>query len=493
MRKPSLALLGTLCLLSLSPRPVLADADATAVARALTRPAAAPTAAKASKVVAARERRPFREADGRLPLVVRLPAGKPAEAYGLLPIAPGLGAIHLTPEQLKRFRERHPELRPVVAPPRHTLLNASESWTGASAARVANDLDGTGVVVGVIDTGIDAAHPDFRNADGSTRIAWYMQRQSPAGLHPELEERYGCTDPDQSPCAIFSREDIDLALALDPDSAPRDGDGHGTHVTSIAAGNGGIMGAKPKPTYVGVAPGATIISVSPAGGGGFSDPDIINAARFIFDQAEAMGMPAVVNVSLGSDFGPHDGTSALEMGLAALVGAPGRVMTVAAGNSGTLYNLDGQGPFGVHTEVHASPNAVTRVPIQQPGAAGTVDGSGFVWVNFRPGDEVSVGLEGPDGEWIAPVAPGDDRGYDYSFDGFSGNAGVINNVVDDRTQLTRETNGAVVFWEGTWPGETGLFAVTLRGHGDAQLWITGLGGGRQGGGSLGLSFERATK
>lgn len=478
-----------------SSSPASADVDATRALRAFgAEPAASTPPADAAQKTAPVRRLPFREADGRLPLLVKLPDGVKARARGLLPVAPGLGAIHLTPHALRDFAARNPDLRLRVAPPRHTMLDASNTWTGARFFREQTGLDGTGLVVGIVDTGIDAAHLDFRNKDNSTRVAWLMQRQEPVGLFPDLEEAYGCTDPNQSPCAIVDAATINTQLALMPGSAPRDYDGHGTHVTSIAAGNGGSFLVE-NPKYAGVAPNATIIVTAPSGGRGFSDPDIINSARFIFERAEAMGMPAVVNVSLGSDFGPHDGTSLLEQGLAALVGEgfPGRAMTVAAGNSGTIYNLeDSDTPYGIHTEVHVSPNAVTKVPIQQPGAPSTVDGSGFVWVNFRPGDDVSVGLEGPNGSWISLTEPGDDRGHDWSFDGFNGSAGIVNNVVDDRTQLTEETNGAIVFWEGTWPQDS-TFNITLKGRGDAQLWVTGLGGAGQGGGSLGLVFQKALK
>ncbi len=458
-----------------------ADIDAARVDRLLR------AAAKAAAVPSVRH--PLAETDGRIPLMVRLPAGVRAEDRGLLDVAPGFGAIRLHRDALALFVKHNPDLRPVASPPRHTLIDAATAWDGAEVFREELGIDGTGVVIGIIDTGIDAAHRDFIGSDLLTRIAWMINRQDPVGLYPELEKKYGCTDPDQSPCAVFGASDINSLLLFNLDGAPRDFDGHGTHVTSLAAGNGGIADSD-DPRYAGIAPGATLIIASPSGGGGFSDPDIVRAAKFVFEQAEAMGMPAVVNVSLGSDFGPHDGTSALEQGLAALLGPPGRVMVVAAGNSGAIYPVDDQGPFGVHTEAHVSPNAVTRVTIQQPGASGEISGSGFVWVNFRPGDEVSVGLEGPDGaEWIGLVAPGDDAGYE---DG-SINAGVINNVVDDRSELTPETNGAIVFWDGSWQGDTARFAVLLKGEGDAQLWITGLGGAGQGGGTLGLSFERALK
>jgi subtilisin family serine protease len=324
-----------------------------------------------------------------------------------------------------------------------------------------------------------------------------MMRQEPRGAQPVLEAQYGCGDPNQSPCAIVSASDIDLALNISPDTLPRDGDGHGTHITSIAAGNGGVMN-QIFPVFVGVAPEATIITAAPSSGRGFADPDILRAVRFIFDRADAMGMPAVVNVSLGSDFGPHDGSSELEAGLAALVGPdkPGHVIVVAAGNSGALYASSDPdlGPFGIHTEAHVSPNAVTRVPIVQPDAeealtilgSDKIDGAGFVWITFRPGDDVSVGLEGPNGISIGLTGPGSEKGDNKG----SVVAAVVNNLVNGKTSLNADTNSAVVFWDGQWSPED--FTVLLSGRGDAQLWVTGTGGAGQGL-SAGLQFARGLK
>ncbi len=427
-------------------------------------------------------------ADGRLPLLVRLPDGSLPLPAGLLEVAPGLGAIHLPPERLAAFLAAHPGARVRLAPPRRPLLDVSHKWTQSKAFKQQTGLDGAGVVIGFIDTGLDVAHADFRDADGKTRVAWLIERGSPLGKQPELELKYGCTDPDQSPCAIFSAADLDNLLESNPDLAPRDPTGHGTHVASIAAGNGGVsVSAKPK--FAGVAPAATIIVASPSNEG-FSDPDIINAARFIFDQAELLGMPAVLNVSLGSDFGPHDGSSELEKGLASLVGddEPGRVIVVAAGNSGTLYQIGGQGPYGVHTEVHSSPNATARVPITIPANAAKVQGAGFVWITFRPGDAVAVGLEGPGGEELISLqSPGEDAGYEND----NLNVAVINNVVGPVSTITADTNSAVIAWDGSW-ATTDTFAVLLRGRGDAQLWVTGTGAAAPGL-SAGLLFKKALK
>ncbi|MSP26457.1 MAG: serine protease [Myxococcales bacterium] len=438
-------------------------------------------------------RHPLAAEDGRIPLLVRVPPGVSARARGLLPLGDGLAAVHLDAAALPAFLQANPDLAPTVSPPRRALLDASGAITHAPAFRVHTGLDGTGAVVGIIDTGIDAAHADFRDAEGKTRIAWLIQRGKPRGLHPELEERFGCTAKGQSPCAILAAADIDALLASAPSSAPRDPTGHGTHVASIAAGNGGLAN-NPLPTYAGVAPGATLIVAAPSSAG-FSDPDIINAARFIFDRADALHMPAVVNVSLGSDYGPHDGTSELERGLAALIGdgEPGRAMVVAAGNSGALYTFGERGPYGVHTEARSSEHATTRVPIGLPGLAGKIDGAGFVWLTFRPGDEVSVGLDGPGGLSISPVAPGADGDDEDDGDGDDDDlrAVVVNAIAGAQAGIAADSNSAVVSFSGKWDAGEEI-AILLRGRGDAQLWVAGTGDAGPGVG-LGVMFERAVK
>ncbi|WP_437680673.1 S8 family serine peptidase [Sorangium sp. So ce131] len=466
----SLALLGSL----LVPGESRADAPAPAVARLLR-----------SRL----GRHPLADARGRIPVMVPLPAGADARALGLLPVAPGFGAIRLAPGEVEAFSAANPGLSLLTGPPRMPLLDRSKGWLRLKQYREATKGgDGTGVVVGVVDTGLDVTHPDFRDASGKTRIQWMLQAGEPRGLHAPLEQRYGCGDPDQSPCAIFAAADIDAMLAEDRPGILRDISGHGTHVASIAAGNGGPM-VVPRPRYVGVAPGATLIVAAPSRPGeGFEDPDILKAVTFIFERAEELGMPAVVNLSVGSDFGPHDGTSPLEKGLAAMVGKdrPGRAIVVAAGNSGALYEVDGEGPMGSHTEAHVSPHAETRVAIRTPKSS---DGQGYVWITFRPGDEVSVGLDGPGGEgWIGMIDPGEDAGY--SEDDGETTGAVINRLANGKSPITADTNSAVVAFSGAW--DAGEFVIRLQGRGEAQLWVTGLGDVSPSH-DLGLLFTRAVK
>jgi subtilisin family serine protease len=452
--------------------PAAADAPAVALSRLLARGSSG-------------ARHALADASGRVPLLAELPPGADAAALGLLEVAPGFGAVRLAPEAIAAFAAARPELRLLAGPPRRPLLDRSGARTRGGEYRKATGLGGKGVVVGIIDTGLDVAHVDFRDAEGKTRVAWMMASGSPQGLHPDLEQRFGCSLGGQSSCAILSAEDLDARIAK-AEGVPRDVEGHGTHVLSIAAGNGGPSASK-SPRYVGLAPEATLVVAAPGEAGGFYDADILNAARFVFDRADALGMPAVLNISIGGDFGPHDGTSALEKGLAKLVGDahPGRAIVVAAGNSGGLYRTETGGPLGIHTEARVFPDAEIRVPLLAPAAK---KGQGFIWITFDRGDEVSIALEGPGGaRWVDYTESGAQTGY-RGDDGTT--AAIVNRVADGTTQLTSDTNGAIVAWDGSW-GE-GEFAVLLKGKGNAQLWITGMGDAAVGG-QTSVLFERAIK
>lgn len=169
------------------------------------------------------------------------------------------------------------------------------------------DLDGTDVVIGIVDTGIDWRHNDFLGHDKKTRI----------------ETLLVATDNDDETFDEYSKADIDAALSGSSEvPPPLDKDGHGTHVSSVAAGTGAMSGGR----YRGIAPNATIIVADPA-----KDRDVILAVEEIFKRAG--DRPAVVNLSLGMHEGAHDGSSALEVALANHVG-PGRIIVAAAGNDG---------------------------------------------------------------------------------------------------------------------------------------------------------------
>jgi MYXO-CTERM domain-containing protein len=397
--------------------------------------------------------------------LVRLPAGAAATDFGLRPIAPGIGRLRGAPGAIVAFAQEHPDLAIEVAPPLHPLLDTASVYVGSKTA-IANGFDGTGAIVGIADTGVDVTHPDFLDAQGNTRIAWLLDlSQPPIGKHPDLEAQFGMTDASGTNVlgAVWSADDINAVLhQTSTMTAPQDEEGHGTLVASCAAGNGS-SGQTP---YRGVAPGATLVvaRVASAGTDAIDLDGILVGVSFLYNRADALGMPIVVNLSIGSDYGPHDGSLAWEQALASNVGPsqPGHALVVAAGNSGSIAPSD----VPIHESVHVSSGATMRVPILTNGAQ---NGGAEVWVAMHPGANIEVGLDGPDGTWIAPVSSGGSAGK--TTDQYA--AGIFNGSQAANSPVPPSSIGAVVEWEGAWP--SGTYFITLEGDGTADLYVEGDG------------------
>lgn len=182
-----------------------------------------------------------------------------------------------------------------------------EAYTGRQASCIdavqapPGSLRGKGVLVGIVDSGIDYENPDFRNEDGTTRIA-ALWDQTVAGMPPAgyfLGTEY-------------TKEQINLALAEQDRTRraeivpSRDVSGHGTAVAGIAAGNGnGSEGGK----YRGVAPEAELIVVKmgvPREGGFPRTTELMQGVDYIIRKALEMRMPVAVNISFGNTYGSHE-------------------------------------------------------------------------------------------------------------------------------------------------------------------------------------------
>lgn len=214
-----------------------------------------------------------------------------------------------------------------ISAKRHTLMDVSRPEIGIDDVHAGVGLPqaflGDGVIVGIVDSGLDLNHADFRHPNGTTRVL-YLQE--------------ACTGQ------TYTAAQINAGQAVQSDT-----NGHGTHVTGTAAGN--HRAPNNNADYTGIAPAADLIIVKGECGGGFSDSDVINGVDFIFDHAAALDRPAVINMSLGGHFGPHDGTSNYEQALTELTGN-GRIIAAAAGNEGATslhagYTVDFNGDYSV--------------------------------------------------------------------------------------------------------------------------------------------------
>lgn len=179
--------------------------------------------------------------------------------------------------------------------------------------------NGNGIVMGIIDSGVDFAHPDLRDSLGNTRIKYLWDQRLPVAPNTPV---YGYGQE-------WNNTGIDGGLAAA--STDVDWYGHGTHVAGIAAGNGLSSG-----TYKGVAYKSDLVIVA------FdfysSNPTILtDAVDYIYKKADTLGKPCVINASLGDYYGSHDGLDLQAQLIKNMMDAqPGRALVAAAGNAGNI-------------------------------------------------------------------------------------------------------------------------------------------------------------
>ena len=265
------------------------------------------------------------------------------------------------------------------AAPVELALDASVPTTGANLLRGAGPaftgLNGSGVLVGDVDSGIDFDHQDFKNGAGLTRLIniWDQTNAAGPGPGPFL---YGTE---------WNAAQIDGGLCTQVNL-----DGHGTHVMGIAGGDGsGTGGVVPAFTYVGMAPMADLMMVNT----NFQTTGVFDGVAYIMNRATALGKNAVVNLSLGSHFGPHDGTSTFESGLSALTG-PGRIIVKSSGNE------RGQARHAEVFAAGAGTSATMTIAGSAVGRIVAIDGY------YEASENIDVRVTTPNGTILGPFTVG---------------------------------------------------------------------------------------
>ena len=255
--------------------------------------------------------------------------------------------------------------------------------------RAPYDLSGRGILVGIVDSGIDYENPDFRNEDGSTRIVslWdqSMPGNPPAGYAAGSE---------------FTREDINAALEKSTSGGfpelstgavlSRDMSGHGTAVAGIAAGNG--RGSEGR-IYRGAAPEAELIIVKmgiPRQEGFPRTTELMTGVDYVIRKALELRMPVAVNISFGNTYGSHDGTSLVERFLNDISDTWKNVICIGSGNEGTTAG-HAAGRTGDEEEV------IQELAVQEREPALNVQ----IWKSYV--DEMDISIVSPSGERVGPL------------------------------------------------------------------------------------------
>ena len=192
--------------------------------------------------------------------------------------------------------------------------------------------DGTGVIVGICDWGLDFTHPNFRNPDGSTRLVCLWDQRGFGHQLAPAPYNYGRLLSRDAINAALDTPDPCATLGYHPSSAdPTDTGAHGTHVVDILAGNRREPGSQ-----VGLASGAEIVFVHLAaphlGELGNLGDSVGLLEGLDFCRRQAAGRPCVLHLSAGKTGGEKRGLSPLERAVDAMLRQPGIVLVQSVGN-----------------------------------------------------------------------------------------------------------------------------------------------------------------
>lgn len=246
-------------------------------------------------------------------------------------------------------------------------------------------LYGTGVLVAIIDSGIDYANLDFRNADGTTRI-YALWDQTIPGNPPEGYVQ-GTEYTQEKINEALRQENRTERMKIVPSE---DRSGHGTAVAGIAAGNGrGSKGAR----YQGVASESGILVVklgTPREEGFPRTTELMQAIDYVVKKAQRAGRPVAINISFGNTYGSHTGTSLLERFIADIANLWKSVICIGMGNEGASAG---------HTAGILKENTEERIPlaVQMKETAINVQ----IWKSYH--DIVDISLISPAGVQIGPI------------------------------------------------------------------------------------------
>ena len=309
-----------------------------------------------------------------------------------VPLLGNYAVVTLTESEIDRYSHRQNVI--FMEKPKQLYFEVFQGKTASCIHPLqtgAGALTGRGILMGIVDSGVDYFHPDFRNEDGSSRILALWDQSIP-GRPPQ-----GYVTGTE-----YTKEEIDEALALGENQGRRlvpsvDVSGHGTAVLGIAAGNGRASEGLNR----GVAYESDMLVVKMGIPREKSFPrttELIQGIDYLVRKALELNMPLVINLSFGNNYGSHRGDSLLENYIDTVAAVGRTVIVTGTGNNGSQpWHAGGILQQGKTEELQL--------------AVGTFEPTLNVqlWKDYE--DEMENYLESPSGEQIGPLykRPGPQR------------------------------------------------------------------------------------
>lgn len=305
-------------------------------------------------------------------------------------VVPLLGgyAIVTLPESMLEEYSRRPQIEFIEKPTR-LYFEDLFSKEASCITQVQRDepgnlqLTGRGVLIGIVDSGVDYRHPAFLTADGKSRILRLWDQSIP-GNPPE----------GYATGTEYTNEEINEALSLSVQEGRRlvpseDGSGHGTAVLGVAAGSDFSRGAVKR----GVAYESDLLVVKMGIPRQDSFPrttELMQGVDYLVRQAIRLGRSIAINLSFGNNYGSHRGDSLLETYLDNVSGMGKNVICVGMGNNGN---------DALHTGGMLSPGEIQEIELGVGAFEPTLNVQ--LWKNYE--DEMEIYLEHPAGERVGPL------------------------------------------------------------------------------------------
>lgn len=345
--------------------------------------------------------------------------GNPADIPCIDPISSDFSVIYTPLDTVEPISLRSYSYYSI--PGLYTLLDSSSMESSGILSTFASPAlgnRGRGVIIGIIDTGIDYTNPLFLRPDGTTRINSIWDQSIPEDtslIPPGVPDRYPSSGASYG--TEYTREQINEALSSsNPLSIvpSTDTNGHGTFLAGIAAGN-----TLPEQDFTGAAPECELVIVKlkqakqylrdfylvSDGADAYQENDIMMGIKYLRVEAFRLRKPIVILLGIGSNLGAHEGTSPLSISLQDISRSLGSATVIAAGNeTGLAHHYQGIIPSGEEYDD-------VEIRVGQPESQ-----RGFVvelWASTA--DTYSVGFISPSGEIIGriPIIAGNETSIPF--------------------------------------------------------------------------------